>query len=482
MIPSYPLSYTLGRVNRLTELQIRHVRGREKPYTLSDGHGLHLLVNPNGSKWWRFRFRFGRKAVVAKGKNTEKEQLVSCGVYPEVSLREARETRDEYRALLRKGINPKAQERAAKIASANTFRLVAEELMQRLAQPPRDSKLQPLSAVTIRRNRYLLDIYLLLELGAQPMDSITVPELFRVLKLIEDKGLYETRKKASQLCSKIWRYAVVTGRAQRDITVELRGAYVHPKAQHYPAITEPQRIGQLLRAIDGYTGHRLTVIALKLAPLLFTRTVELRLAKWIEFDLVRGMWLIPAERIKRREPHYVPLSCQALALLKDAQALTGDDEYVFANPSRHSRPMSNNTLNSALHALGFKDEMTGHGFRTLASTRLNSMGFPGDVIELQLSHQETDESRRPYNRADRMPERRQMMQIWADVLDQWRLDNADEEIESVSFQPVFRPINRRASGVASRPRDANVHRPVQDDRPDVANPALEVEAMDGGSD
>jgi hypothetical protein len=158
-------------------------------------------------------------------------------------LREARQTRDDYRALLRKGINPNARERAAKITSANTFKLVAEELMQALAHPPKESKLKPLSAGTIRRNRYLLDTYLLLELGSMPMHSITVPELFRVLKQIEDKGLYETRKKASQLCSKIWRYAVVTGRAARDITVELRGAYGHPKHQHYPAITEPQRIG-----------------------------------------------------------------------------------------------------------------------------------------------------------------------------------------------------------------------------------------------
>jgi hypothetical protein len=285
-------------VNKLTEAQIRHARGRDKPYPLSDGAGLYLLVNPNGSKWWRFRFRFGRKAVVEKGKNTEKEQLISCGVYPEVSLREARDTRDEYRTLLRKGINPKAQERAAKLAAASTFEVVSDEWMAVLEHPPKDSKQKPLSHKTVRRNRYLLDTYLLPELGSMPINAITVPELFRVLKLIEDKGIYEMRKKASQLCGKLWRYAVVTGRAPRDITPDLRGNFVNPKHQHYPAITEPEGIGQLLRAIDGYTGHRLTVIALKLAPLLFTRPVELRLAKWIEFDLARGMWLIPPERIK----------------------------------------------------------------------------------------------------------------------------------------------------------------------------------------
>ena len=165
------------------------------------------------------------------------------------------------------------------------------------------------------------------------------------------------------------------------------------------------------------------------------------------------MWRVPPERIKQREPLYVPLSRQALDLLREAHALTGHCEYVFANPSRRTRPMSNNTLNGALHTLGFKDEMTGHGFRTLASTRLNSMGFPPDVIELQLSHQETDDSRGSYNRADRMPERRQMMQIWADVLDQWRLGEVDEEIESVTFQPVFRPITSRGKKPAPQPEE-----------------------------
>jgi integrase len=432
-------------VNKLTEVAIRNARPREKPYPLTDGAGLYLLVNPNGSKWWRFRFRFGRKDVVVAGKNTEKEQLLSCGVYPEVSLREARHKRDEFRALLRKGINPKAQERAAKLAAANTFRLVALEWIQNLEHPPKDSKLRPLSPKTLRRHKYLLNTYLFPELGPRPMSEITVPELFSVLKHIQDKGIYETRKKASQLCGKLWRYATVTGRASNDITPNLRGNFLNPKSEPYAAITEPEGIGQLLRAIDGYTGHRLTVIALKLSPLLFTRPVELRIAKWPEFDLARGMWRIPPERIKKREPQYVPLSRQAIALLREAHAITGhyEHEHVFANPSRPDRPMSNNTLNGALHALGYKDEQTNHGFRSTASTRLNSMGFPPDIIELQLSHQEENESRRPYNHAARMPERRQMMQIWADVLDQWRLGNFEEEFESVTFQPVFRPIAAR---------------------------------------
>jgi integrase len=255
-------------------------------------------------------------------------------------------------------------------------------------------------------------------LGTMPIIDIKAPDLLAVLRRIESRGTHETAHRVRALFGRVARYAIATGRAERDISADLRGALVPVATRNFPAITEPRRIGELLRAIDGYVGHAPTEYALKLAPLLFVRPGELRRAKWKEFDLGGAEWRIPAERMKMGREHVVPLATQAVTLLRSLREITGAAEYVFPSLRAPSRPISDNTLNAALRRLGFaQDEMTAHGFRSMASTRLNEMGFAGDVIELQLAHMERDEIRAAYNRATRMAERKTMMQTWADYLD-----------------------------------------------------------------
>jgi hypothetical protein len=258
----------------LTELAIRNAPRRPKAYKLSDSHGLFLLIKPNGAKWWRFRYRFGLKHSVTPGKNTEMEKLLSCGIYPEVSLSEARKRRDKYRTLLRDHVDPGAEQRAAKLATVSTLRIIAEEYILSREKPAKNDKRAPLSAKTIGKQRHFLETHVLPSLGSIPIGQITVPELFTVLKKLDDRGVYETRKKTQELCGKIWRYAVVSGRAPRDITPDLRGAFIAARSQPHAAITAPARIGKLLRGIDGYTGQRTTVLALKLSPYVFVRPSE----------------------------------------------------------------------------------------------------------------------------------------------------------------------------------------------------------------
>jgi len=411
----------MPHLNRLTETAIRNAIPLQRPYKLSDGGGVFLIVNPNRSKWWRFRYRYGLKSSPIKGKNQEKEKLLSLGTFPEVRLEKVRQLRDKFREMLREGKDPAAQRRLDKLATGVTFKVVAEEYLKTLETPSPKTGKRPLDPDTVSKGRRRLEQYIYPALGTRPIGLITVPELFAALKKVQDEGKYETCKKVRQWCGRIWRYAVVTGRAPRDLVPDLRGAMVPVPTENYAAITAPERIGVLLRAIEGYTGQRVTVLALRLSPILFTRPSELRKAKWEEFDLARAEWRIPARRMKMRDPHVVPLPRQAVEILTELHTLTGWGTYLFPNVNNARRPMSENTLNAALCTLGFSgDEMTVHGFRTLASTRMNEMDQNPDLIELQLAHLERNPSRRAYNKAMKLPARKRLMQWWADVLDELR--------------------------------------------------------------
>lgn len=389
----------------LTETAVRAARATQKPEKLFDGGGLYLLVNPQGSRLWRLKYRIHGK-----------EKLLAIGAYPDVSLKRAREKRDEARRLLADGIDPSAQRKAEKTANATTFEAIAREWLA-LQQ-------KKLSASTYDKAIWIFETLLFPFIGSQPIHRLTASDVLGAIRRIEARGKHETAHRAKQRCGQIFRYAVSTGRADRDPTADLRGALAPVVTTSRPAITEPTQIAQLLTAIDGYTGHVSTAYALKLAPLLFVRPGELRGARWEEFDLdgKEPVWRIPAERMKMRELHIVPLPSQAVALLKELRPWSGGSEYLFPSPLSLKRPISNNTVNTALRRLGYtSDQMCGHGFRAMASTCLNEQGWHPDVIELQLAHREQNKVRAAYNRAERMPDRKKMMQAWADYLDELRV-------------------------------------------------------------
>jgi integrase len=386
----------------LTDTTIRNTKPGERPVKLFDGGGLYLLVSPNGSRWWRLKYRFDGK-----------ERGLSFGVYPDVPLKLARERRDEARKLIANGIDPSAQRQSEKVAKAHTFEAVAREWLER--------QKRKLAEVTYMKATWMLEAFVFPELGARAIGEITASDLLEVLRKIEERGKHETAHRTKQVCGRIFRYAIATGRAKHDIAADLRGALAPVVSVNRPAITEPARIAELLRAIYGYEGQPVTMCALKLAPLTFVRPGELRAAEWSEFDLDAAEWRIPAARMKMREPHLVPLSHQAVELLRELQPLTGSGRYVFPSTRTSQRPMSEGTVNAALRRLGYtKEDMTGHGFRALASTCLNEQGWHPDLIELQLAHAERNKVRAAYNRAQRLAERRKMMQAWADYLDSVR--------------------------------------------------------------
>jgi integrase len=331
-------------------------------------------------------------------------------VYPHVSLKQARGKRDAAKKLIAAGTDPSADRRAEKLALGTTFEHVAREWMAMQAGK--------LAAITLRKCLWMLETHVFPTLGSTPIANITAADMLGMVRKIEAGGTHETAHRTKQRCGQILRYAVATGRAERDVTTDLRGALAPVVSKNHPSITDPERIGELLRAIDGYAGQPATETALRLAPLVFVRPAELRMAEWREFDLDAGEWRIAAARMKMREAHIVPLASQAVALLRKLYALTGDGKYVFPSLRTVERPLSDNTINAALRRLGYgKDEMTGHGFRSMASTLLNEQGFPPDVIELQLAHAERNKVRAAYNKAQRLVERRKMMQKWADYLD-----------------------------------------------------------------
>ncbi|MFT3905624.1 MAG: integrase arm-type DNA-binding domain-containing protein [Steroidobacteraceae bacterium] len=385
----------------LTDAAIKAAKPKEKPYKLSDGKGLFLLVTPKGGRWWRLRYAHGGK-----------EKLLSLGTYPEISLSRARARRDEARSQVAEGLDPSAVRKQARAARDDTFGAVATEWLGK--------QKHKLTAGAYARANWMLEKLLIPYIGEKPIAQIEPPDLLEALRRTEARGRHETAHRAKGMAGRIFRYAVAEGRAKRDPSADLRGALTTPVTRNYPAITDPARVGELLRAIDGYSAQPVTEYALKLAPLLFVRPGELRGARWEEFTLTgtEPLWRIPAERMKMREEHLVPLARQAVELLTRLHPLTGPRGYLFPSVRSSVRPISENTINAALRRLGYtREQMTGHGFRSTASTLLNEQGFPPDVIELQLAHKEQNEVRAAYNRAKRLAERRQMMQQWADYLD-----------------------------------------------------------------
>lgn len=387
----------------LTEVAIKAAKPRPKTYRMTDAHGLYLLVRPDGARWWRLDYR-----RPGGDRNT-----LSLGVYPDISLKKARDRHDEARRQLKDGVDPGAKRQADKVALADSFEVVAREWFAKFS--PRWAPTHSSKIIT----RLEKDVFPWL--GSRPVSGITPPELLTCLRRIEARGALDTAHRAHQNCGQIFRYAVATGRAERDPSGDLRGALPPATHVHYASITEPEKIGALLRAIDGYDGTFVSRCALRMAPLVFVRPGELRAAKWTEFDLDKAEWRIPAERMKARVLHIVPLSTQAIEVLRDLKPLTGRSEYLFPSVRTLSKPISDNTLNAALRRLGYTtDEMTTHGFRSMASTLLNEQGWSRDAIERQLAHGERDEVRAAYNYAQYLPERRKMMQAWADHLDTLR--------------------------------------------------------------
>lgn len=389
------------RIAPLTDTKVRTIKPAEKPQKLFDGGGLFLLVTPTGGKLWRLKYRFGGI-----------EKLLSLGAYPQTSLADARQKRDQASALMANGVDPNDTKKAQKAASTQeteTFEVVAREWYAKFSPSWAASH----SNKIIRR----LELYVFPWLGAKPIKSITAPDLLSALRRIEAKGTLETAHRTQQNCGQVFRYAVATGRAERDPSGDLRGAIPPANGKHMATITDPKEIAGLLRSIDDYRGSIVTRCALQLAPLVFVRPGELRQAEWSEFDLEAAEWRIPAEKMKAGVLHIVPLSRQALEVLQEIHPLTGNDRYVFPSPRTGSRPMSSNAILSALRRMGYaKEEMSGHGFRSMASTLLNEQGWNRDAIERQLAHAERNNVRAAYNYAEFMPERKKMMQAWADYL------------------------------------------------------------------
>ena len=389
----------------LTDTSIRKAPPDTKPRKLTDGGGMYLLLKPDGGRYWRLDYRHGGK-----------RKTLALGVYPSVTLADARQRREDARRQLAQGVDPGAARKAAKkaeveavTAAADTFEAVAREWMA----------WQDVAEVTAAKTKWILETFLFPEIGQQPIAGITARDLLAALRKVEDTGRLETAKRAKIKAGQVFRYAVLEGRVDSDPTASLRGALKAPKGKHHAAVTDPARMGELLRAIDGFAGQPVTLAALKLAPLVFVRPGELRHAEWVEFDLDGAIWRIPGEKMKMKAAHLVPLSTQAVAILQELHPLTGDGRYVFPGLRTASRPMSENTVNAALRRLGYSgEEMTGHGFRSMAATRLNEMGWNADAIERQLAHAESNKVRDAYTHAAQyLDERTRMMQAWADYLD-----------------------------------------------------------------
>lgn len=386
----------------LTDAAIRTAKPGEKPYKLADERGLFLLVNPNGAKWWRLKFR-------VEGK----EKALSLGIYPDTSLKEARSKRDEARKQLAEGIDPSQQRKAIKAAregvTANSFEVICREWLE--------NKRSNIEEAQYKKALARLEKDVFPWMGSRPIAEITAPEVLAVLRRIDARGARYTAHKAKSEISQCFRYAIATGRAERDPCPDLRGAIPAPKTENRPAITDPKAAGELLRAIDGFKGTFVVRCALLLAPLLFVRPGELRKATWDGFDLDKGEWRYFINKTKTE--HLVPLASQAVAILRELHALTGHGSYVF--PGRDpKRPMSDAAVNAALRRMGYdtKTEITGHGFRAMARTILHEeLHIKPEVIEHQLAHQVSDALGTAYNRTKFLKDRKIMMQQWASYLD-----------------------------------------------------------------
>ena len=393
----------------LTDTDCRNARAAaDKPYKKSDGGGLFLLVQPNGGKHWRLAYRFSGK-----------QKGLALGSYPTVSLAQARRGREDAKVILAKGLDPSHQRKIDKIAvslsRSSTFEIVATELLAKFEKEQN-------APATLKKKRWLLE-FAFAEIGNRPIAEISALELLEVLRKVEKRGRYETATRLRSMASMVFRFAIATGRAERDPSADLRGALIAPTVKHHAAIVDPAGIGGLLRSIDGLENSFVVRNALRLAPLVFVRPGELRHAEWTEFDLAGAVWRIPAAKMKMNREHRVPLARQSIEIIQETQKVTGSSKYLFPSSRSWHRPLSENTFNAVLRRLGYsKDEMTAHGFRSMASTRLNEMGLgTPDVIERQLAHQEGNEVRRAYmHAAEFWPERVRMMSAWGDYLDTLR--------------------------------------------------------------
>ena len=387
---------------KLTDINIKKTKPREKTYKLFDGGGLFLQIEPTGGKLWRYKYRFDGKY-----------KLLALGKYPDVSLQEARKRHQGAREQLAHGVDPMALKKARKLAgaerAANSFEVIAREWFQIWKEGKADS--------TVDRALGVLEKDIFPYIGNRPIAEISAPEVLSVCRRVEARGAIDTAHRTKEHISQVMRYAIATGRADRDPCPDLRGALKTAQTKNRPALTEPAQVAELLRAIDAYKGGPIVRTALRLAPLVFVRPVELRTAKWTDIDLNRAEWKYTVSKTKTE--HLVPLSCQAVEILRDIQTLTGEGEYVFAGV-RPGRPMSDMTINRALQTMGYdtKTEITGHGFRAMARTLLaERLRVPEAVIEHQLAHKVPDTLGTAYNRTKFIDDRRQMMQAWANYLD-----------------------------------------------------------------
>jgi len=387
----------------LSELKVRNAKAKEKFYKMTDGDGLYLLIAETGRKLWRFRYRFEGK-----------EKLLALGKYPEISLLDARRRRDDARKLLANGVDPGAVRKAqkqSKIEDTETVEVIAREWHEKFKSTWTEGHADKL--------RRCLERDVFPWIGTRPIKEIKAPELLTVLSRVESRGVLEGAHRVRGICNMIFRYAVATGRAERNPAQDLIGSLPPVKEKHLAAIIEPKKVRELLLAIDGYSGSYVVKLALQLSPLVFVRPGELRHMEWEEVNFENDLWSIPAEKMKMREPHLVPLSRQAKKILEELNKLTGTSKYAFPSGRTYDRPMSNNAVLAALRRMGYtKDEMTPHGFRAMARTMIDEvLQIRPDFIEAQLAHRVSDPLGRSYNRTHHLNERRKMMQTWADYLD-----------------------------------------------------------------
>ena len=386
----------------LSDAKARNAKPGTKPYKIADGEGLFLLITPSGGKYWRLKYFFGGK-----------EKLLALGVYPEINLAEARERRAQARKVLAAGNDPgeakKEAKRLATLKNANTFEAVAREWLEK-----RRHEWAPITAdVALGR----LETHILPKLGPRPIADLAAPEVLAMLRAVEDKGTLETARRVMNISGQIFMYAIATGRAERNPVPDLRGALKTPVVKHRSFLKESE-LPLYLRKLKAYDGSLQTRLALRFLLLTFVRTNELRAAQWTEIDWDKAEWRIPAERMKMKELHIVPLSRQTITVLRELEKHSGNRPYIFPNEHKPAAFMSENTMLYALYRMGYHSRATGHGFRSTASTILNEHGFRADVIERQLAHNERNNVRAAYNHAQYLPERRQMMQWWADYLDE----------------------------------------------------------------
>jgi integrase len=405
----------------LTATAVKQAKPKTKSFKISDGRGMYLQVMPNGSKYWRMKYRYlGR------------EKTLALGVYPDVSLAEARRRREEARAMLANGTDPSEQKRITKLAcfeeASNSFKSVSLEWFSK--------KMLDRSKSHRDRTIRALEKDIFPYIGSRPIAHLAAPDVLRVLRKIEARGAVETAHRAKQTMGQIFRYAVVTAKADRDPTADLKGALINPKKKHLASITNPTEVGKLLLAMDGYQGTLVVRTALLISPLLLCRPGELRHMEWNEINSQEERWEIPAEKMKIRQPHIVPLSRQALDLLMKIHSLTGRGKYVFPSARGASRPLSENGVRTALRSMGYTNQqMTPHGFRAMGRTLLDEeLNYRLDWIEQQLAHTVRDANGRAYNRAAYLAQRKEMMQTWANYLDDLRAAASNSNVITASFQ------------------------------------------------